>query len=190
MKVLRILLLLLLTFTAGKLSAETVDYKNGSLILGKYLEIYEDTAGTLSLPEVRNINGFVKSKDEVPNIGLSKSSFWIRFSIRNNSARNMLYLELAHPGIHSCEMYEIIGNQIRTEIYNDADYFSKRRVKHQNLVFDLALGPNQEHSYYLKVKGSNQVILPLILRDQGNFFETAQLGETINGIFCGIIVVM
>ncbi|KQS33898.1 7TM diverse intracellular signaling domain-containing protein [Dyadobacter sp. Leaf189] len=190
MKVLRILVLFLLTFTAGKLSAETVDYKNGSLILGKYLEIYEDTAGTLSLHEVRNSNGFVKSKDEVPNIGLSKSSFWIRFSIRNTSARNMLYLELAHPGIHSCEMYEIIGDKIRTEIYNDADHFNKRRVKHQNLVFDLALGPNQEHSYYLKVKGSNQVILPLILRDQGNFFETAQLGETINGIFCGIIVVM
>ena len=186
----RLLLVLLLIGFAGKGSAGTVDYVNGSLIIGKHIEIYEDKADTLTLPEIRKVQGFQKSTDEVPNIGLSQSTFWIRFSIRNKSASDMLYLELAHPSIHSCELYEISGNSVRTETYDVTDPFSKRRIKHQNLVFRLNLGPDQEHSYYLKVKGSNQVILPLLVRDREVFFEIAQIGETINGIFCGIIVVM
>jgi signal transduction histidine kinase len=186
----RLLLVLLLIVFAGKSSAETAHYKSGSLIIGKYLEIYEDKAGTLTLPEIRKVQGFVKSTDEVPNIGLSQSTFWIRFSIRNSSASEMLYLELAQSSIHSCELYEISGNNVRKEIYDKSDKFNRRAIKHQNLVFRLNLAPNQEHSYYLKVKGSNQVILPLLVRDREVFFETAQIGETINGIFCGIIVVM
>ncbi|CAG5073041.1 Adaptive-response sensory-kinase SasA [Dyadobacter sp. CECT 9623] len=186
----RLLLVLLLIVFAGKSSAETADYKNGSLIIGKFLEIYEDTSGSLTLDEVRKVQGFAKSKDEVPNLGLSQSTFWVRFSIKNSSAAEMLYLELAQPSIHSCELFEISENEVRSEAYTNTDRFSDRLIKHQNLVFRLGLGPNEEHSYYLRVIGSNQVVLPLLVRDREVFFETAQIGETINGIFCGIIVVM
>ncbi|MCF2502226.1 ATP-binding protein [Dyadobacter sp. CY107] len=167
-----------------------VNFYQGSQMIGKHVEIFEDATNTRSFEQVVQEKNFVQSTDDTPNMGLSQSTFWIRFSIANKSASSLLYLELAHPLIHTCELFEITGNKISTEKYLENADFGDRNIKHQNLVFDLDIRPGQQKNYYLKVKGFNQVILPLIIRDQENFFEAAQIGETINGIFSGIIIVM
>ncbi|MCF0040287.1 sensor histidine kinase [Dyadobacter fanqingshengii] len=167
-----------------------VNFYQGSQMIGKHVEIFEDATNTRSFEQVVQEKNFVQSTDDTPNMGLSQSTFWIRFSIANKSASSLLYLELAHPLIHTCELFEITGNKISTEKYLENADFGDRNIKHQNLVFNLDIRPGQQKNYYLKVKGFNQVILPLIIRDQENFFEAAQIGETINGIFSGIIIVM
>lgn len=167
-----------------------VNFYQGSQIIGKHVEIFEDATNTRSFEQVVQEKNFVQSTDDTPNMGLSQSTFWIRFSIANKSASSLLYLELAHPLIHTCELFEITGDKVNTEKYLENADFGDRNIKHQNLVFDLDIRPGQQKNYYLKVKGFNQVILPLIIRDQDNFFEAAQIGETINGIFSGIIIVM
>ncbi|MCE7063656.1 sensor histidine kinase [Dyadobacter sp. CY326] len=167
-----------------------MEFHDGSMIIGKQLEIYEDRTNKLSFEEVRKEKGFVQSTDDTPNMGLSQSTFWVRFSIVNKTRRPALFLELAHPLIHTCELFEITGSHVKSEKYLETDDFDDRIIKHQNLVFNLNITPGDHKDYYLRVKGYNQVILPLIIRDQENFFESAQIGETINGIFAGIIIVM
>ncbi|MCF0059996.1 ATP-binding protein [Dyadobacter chenwenxiniae] len=167
-----------------------VNFYQGSQIIGKRVEIFEDATNTRTFEEVLKEKNFVQSTDDTPNMGLSQSTFWIRFSIANKSVSSLLYLELAHPLIHTCELFEISEGKVTTEKYLENADFGARNIKHQNLVFDLNIRPGQQKMYYLKVKGFNQVILPLIVRDQDNFFEAAQIGETINGIFSGIIIVM
>jgi len=170
--------------------ADTIHFSGGQVVIGKYLEIYEDKTNKLTFDQILIKKDFVKSNDETPNMGLSQSTFWIRFSLTNNSQKSSLFLELAHPLIHSCELYKINNSPVQIQKYRETDVFDVRPVKHQNLIFDLNLKPGVNGYYYLKVKGYNQVILPLIVRDQENLFESSLLGETINGIFSGIILVM
>ncbi|MCF2497967.1 sensor histidine kinase [Dyadobacter chenhuakuii] len=167
-----------------------VNFYQGSQIIGKQVEIFEDVTNARNFEQVLKTNAFVQSTDDTPNMGLSQSTFWIRFSIANKSASSLLYLELAHPLIHTCELFEMEGAKVKVETNRENADFNERRIKHQNLVFALDIRPGQQKNYYLRVKGYNQVILPLILRDQETFFEAAQIGETINGIFAGIIAVM
>ncbi|WP_233845450.1 7TM diverse intracellular signaling domain-containing protein [Dyadobacter sp. CY326] len=180
----------ILIFSIQLVYGKPVEFHDGSMIIGKQLEIYEDRTNKLSFEEVRKEKGFVQSTDDTPNMGLSQSTFWVRFSIVNKTRRPALFLELAHPLIHTCELFEITGSHVKSEKYLETDDFDDRIIKHQNLVFNLNITPGDHKDYYLRVKGYNQVILPLIIRDQENFFESAQIGETINGIFAGIIIVM
>jgi signal transduction histidine kinase len=170
--------------------ADPVRFTGGFQVIGKHIEIFEDKTGELTFEQIIHQNGFVKSEVETPNMGLSQSTFWIRFSVINDSGKPLQYLELGHPLIHSSSLYALNGKNITTESYLETDAFGDRAVKHQNLVFKLNIPPGNKTDYYLKVKAFNQVILPLIVRDQDNLFESTQLGETIGGIFVGIILVM
>jgi signal transduction histidine kinase len=180
----------ILFLSAQVVCADPVVFHGGSIVIGKQIDIYEDPTNTLTFDRVIKTNGFVRSTEETPNMGLTQSTFWLRFSIQNESDARTLFLELAHPLIHTCELFEIYSSKIKTVKYLEHAEFGERQIKHQNLVFSLDLKPGAQRSFYLKVKGYNQVILPLIVRSQENFFESAQIGETINGIFAGIIIVM
>jgi signal transduction histidine kinase len=184
--------LVLLSFLALPALAQIdpVHFKGGSLVIGKHLEIFEDKAGELEFRQIIHEKGFVKSTDDTPNMGLSKSTFWIRFSIINDTNDDIQFLELGHPLIHSSSLFTLDGENVKTESYLETDVFGDRAVKHQNLVFKLNIPPGGRNDYYLKVKALNQVILPLIVRDQERLFESTQIGETISGIFVGIILVM
>lgn len=187
---LKCLLVLLAILSSKNGFGETATFRGEPLLISKHLEIYEDKTGELTIDQVQNVKGFQQSKDETPNMGLSQSAFWIRFSVTNSSPKLNLFLELAHPMIHSCELYKIGSPTKLIQSYHDSDVFSKRSVRYQNLVLNLKIEPGTSASYYLKIKGSNQVIFPLILRDQQNLTEYSLLTESINGFFAGIILVM
>ena len=183
-------IVLTILLSSGIAHGESVDFRGGALLISKYLEIYEDKTSNLTFNQVSKVQGFQQSKDETPNMGLSQSAFWIRFSVTNNSQRPLIFLELAHPLIHSCELYKIDGSNSQTEGYQETDAFGKRSVRYQNLVLNLKIQPGSTANYYLKIKGANQVIFPLIIRDQENLSEYSLLIESINGCFAGIILVM
>jgi len=183
-------IILTILLSSGIAYGESVDFRGGALLISKYLEIYEDKTSNLTFNQVSKVKGFQQSKDETPNMGLSQSAFWIRFSVTNNSQRPLIFLELAHPLIHSCELYKIDGSNSQTEGYQETDAFGKRSVQYQNLVLNLKIQPGSTANYYLKIKGANQVIFPLMIRDQENLSEYSLLIESINGCFAGIILVM
>jgi signal transduction histidine kinase len=179
--------ILLLSNTAF---ADAVDFRGGSVLISKYLEIYEDKSAKMTIDEVLKAKDFRPCTEETPNMGLSESAFWTRFSITNNSPKYLLFLELAHPLIHSCDLYRIDGDKAtEVEVYEESDVFNTRTTRYQNLVLNLKLKPGATAHYYLKIK-VNQVIFPLILRDQENLSEYSLLTESINGFFAGIILVM
>ncbi|TLU96004.1 hypothetical protein FEM55_02310 [Dyadobacter sediminis] len=190
MKLARYLFVLMFISKGYAVFGDTVNFTGGNIIIGKYLEIFEDKSGKMTFNQVVKEKDFRQSTDNTPNMGLSQSIFWIRFTLANKTSNSDLYLELAHPMIRDCELLELNGKKTQSIRYHEYDNFNVRKVKHQNLIFRLEIEPDHQKCYYLRVKGSNQVILPMILRNQENFLESSQLSETINGIFTGIIIVM
>ncbi len=170
--------------------AQRIDFQGGESVIGKHIEIYEDKENEYDINSIRTVSDFVKSTVSTPNMGQSRSSYWIKFKLKNKTKANTLYLELAYPLIHTCELYAINGNDITSTKLSKNDNFYKRVIKHENLIFPLQVNQNETLEVYLKVEGESHVILPLIIRDQTNLFESSLLIETINGIYAGIILVM
>ncbi|PWJ57336.1 hypothetical protein CLV98_10743 [Dyadobacter jejuensis] len=170
--------------------ANVITFKGGSEIIGKHLEIFQDPSNRLTVQQIQARTDFQLNHEDAANMGQSQSAYWLRFKVKNLSSDSNIYLELAYPLIHSCELYYFIGNSVVSHKYSDFDTFDNREVKHQNLIFNLPIPLYGEREFYLKIRGDSQVILPLFLHDQKHLFESSLYAETINGIYAGIIIVM
>jgi adenylate cyclase len=92
--------------------------------LGSFLQILEDKTLEMTITDVASeplSSAFVRVKETHPNLGLSKSAFWFRFSVcsSTNPPRNTRwYLKLNRKGITDCTLFipEGSSNQFRNTI--------------------------------------------------------------------------
>jgi signal transduction histidine kinase len=165
-----------------------VIFKGENLVIGKQVSILEDKTNNLSLKEITDSDAFVKSKVPVPNLQLSRSDFWIKFSIQNESDQEELILLLEYPMLSICEFYSISEGKVYSLSYNEK--FSQRKYKNQNFLFDINLAKGATETYFLRVKSSEQMMLPLIIGTPKLMAERLSGNDLVWGMFIGLILVM
>jgi two-component system, NtrC family, sensor kinase len=167
---------------------EPVIFKGNNLVIGNHVSILEDPTNKLSIKEVVNSNAFIPSNVPIPNLQLSQSDFWIRFSIKNESDQEQILFALEYPMLSTCEFYSMVDGRVQKLSYDEA--FSKRKYKHQNFIFDINLSKETTSVYYLRVKSSEQMVLPMIIGSEKTIMEKLVTNDLAWGIFIGLILVM
>lgn len=173
------------------LRAENIIFNNENdlLNIGGYVEIYEDKTNNLSFEEVIS-KEFTPSKSPVPNLGISKSNFWIKIPITNKTENEHLILELSLAIIDYVELYYYDDNQIKTIKTGDAYPFNKREYKDPHYLFDLNIPKGETQTYYLNVKSNEALQLPLKVGTIINFYDQIKNRDLLSGIYFGIMLVM
>ena len=185
-----LLLLLQISFIAKLAAQSPVIYNGENTIIGKHVSILKDSTNNLELQTVSKSTAFIPSTIETPNLQLSKSAFWLKFSIRNKSASHHIMLELDYPTLSACDFYYPENGHYLVQKLSDTLPFSQRPYQYQNFLFDFKLPKDSTATYYLRVKSTEQMVLPLILGSRGNVTESLSIKNILWGIFIGIIVVM
>lgn len=172
-----------------KVSAqEPVVFKSENQVVGRYVSILEDKTNKLSLADVIASDDFVSSNVPIPNLNLSKSDFWLKFRIKNESDQTFLILLLEYPMLGTCEFYSPAEGKVQKLSYNNK--FLQRQYKHQNFLFDINLAKGSTATYYLRVKSTEQMVLPLILGNPKLIAEKLLTDDLAWGMFIGLILVM
>ncbi len=183
-----ILFLLSLFFSADSLAQEHVVFKGENIVIGEHVSILEDPTNKLDLNDIRTSNGFVQQEVSIPNLKLSSSDFWLKFSIRNQSDQEHLILALEYPMLSTCEFYAMNDGRVQKLSYETK--FAQRKYKHQNFLFDVYIAPGSTETYFLRVKSSEQMVLPLILGTPKVMAESLLTNDLAWGLFMGLILVM
>jgi len=124
-------------------------------------------------------------------LGISRSSFWLKFQIKNTTARKDLLLELAYPILDEVELYSVTSdNKFSMEKIGDQQFFSKRKYSHQNFLFDLNIPKDSTGNYFIKINSSEQILVPLSVGTTMFFLKSLLAQDTIFGIYFGIILIM
>ncbi len=167
-----------------------VVFKGQNVIIGKSVSILEDKKNDYDLQKVIAARNFTPSAIETPNLQLSKSSFWLKFSIRNESSSDRLMLALEYPTLTDCDFYYPENEHYRVQKLSDTARFSRRKYQHQDFLFDIMLPKDSTATYYLRVKSSEEMVLPLILGTPAHIAQSLLVANILWGIFIGIIFVM
>ncbi|SDE09670.1 hypothetical protein SAMN04487996_103334 [Dyadobacter soli] len=187
----RIWFLLFALLVSGSISyASEVVFSGTDISIGQHVDILEDSLGTMTFQQVRASGHFVPNDEQTPNFGLSNSAFWIRFTLRNDTDDPNIFFELANARIDFSTIYNEEDGKVWQQTISLNEPFSAREVQHQNTVFKLNIQPGKSKTYYLKILGSEQMVLPLIVRNEMDFFRFALKNEVIAGIQMGILTVM
>src|SRR5258708_20189381 len=185
-----IFLLLQVFFSIKTFSQTPIVFKGDNIIIGDHVSVLEDPSNHLSFEAASVSPGYIPSKNQVPNLSLSKSDFWIKFSIKNASSENHLFLTIDYPILDLCEFYYPFNNKYLVQKLNDTKPFNDRKYQHQNFVFDVYLQKNTTGTFYLRVHSSEQMVLPLILGTPQKVAESMLTHDLLWGILIGLIIVM
>lgn len=185
-----ILFVVLSAFFTKANAQQVIVFKGQNLVIGKNVAILEDTTNSLDIQTVRKSTRFVQSQTEVPNLQLSKSDFWMRFIIKNESESNAMLLTLEYPTLDVCEFYYSVNGTYKVERLSDDDPFTKRKYKHQDFIFDINNPKDSTGTYYLKVQSGQQMILPIVLGSPQKIAESKLTNDMLWGCLVGILLVM
>lgn len=189
-KVICSLIVFQIFFTITVFSQKTIIFSGENTIIGQQIAIFEDTSNQLDIETVRNLSGFVPSTSQTPNLQLSKSDFWLRFSVKNKSKSELLLLQLEYPTLQLCEFYYPDKGGFSFIRASDRANFSDRKYKHQNFIFDIHLAQDSIATFYIRVRSSEQMVLPITLGTPQKISEALLTKDLLWGIFVGILIVM
>ncbi len=155
--------------------------------LGLHLEILEDKTSKMTVLEVQRSKNFKKSKKKVTHFGFSKSAFWARFKIKNQSKSRVWILSFNNYQQNNVSLFKLKNNEWEEQLSGDNHSFSTRGVKAKPITFILT--PGDESLYFLRVEG----VISQINVDLSTpiHFAGVQTNEDyILGIFFGLIITM
>lgn len=168
-----------------------IPFSGNDLVIGRHIEILEDPDNSMTVTEAFHSKSYRKSDSETPNLGFSKSTFWVKFVLKNYSAEKSIQLDLASPLLHSVALYTLVGDSVETnKLITAENSFSNREIQHQDYLFDVSIPKGATRQFLLKVNGNEQIVLPLIVRTEKGMLEFALTNEILSGIHIGVLLVM
>jgi signal transduction histidine kinase len=160
-------------------------------IKGSDIKTLEDKKNTLPFSFIVSSNDFVINTKSIPNFGVSKSSFWLKFEIKNASINSHLLLNIAYPNLDEVELYTISFDQKWSVMKMGKNRpFYQRNYQNPGYIFDLIIPYNKSEICFLKVKSGGQIMTPIYLGVSKKVLETVNTENLFIGIYCGIFSIM
>lgn len=138
------------------------------------------------------LHEFTPSNAANPNLGISKFSVWVSFSIQNLSKRSHYLLDVAYPLLDDVELYDLddTGNLRSLGHLGSFKAFKHRTYQSTNYIFDLHLKSSETKQYFLRVKSSEQIILPIAVGKPDVVWERLWKENILLGLFLGVVLIM
>ena len=164
-----------------------VDGLSYNKLIGKKIHYLEDKNNNLEIEEVIQSNDFKLSQKDVPNFGITNSAFWLKVIIKNES-EEILLLELAHPIMDEVEFYDYKINSV-VKIGESVPFYN-RKYLFTNYIFDLNIEPKETKTYFLKIKSTEQIQVPIFVGSLLSISERSIDFTFYASIFFGVMMVM
>lgn len=180
--------LLLAFFTSD---AKQFDFvKNDPQLLGTYFEVLKDESGELNIADVLKAQGFEASEQKVPNFGITSNVYWLKVDILNKlDVSPMLHVQYAQ--LDDVEFYQVQDGQVVNRVISGEQVpISDREVKKQDFFYDTKLSQNEKATIYLRIKTSEQSLVPVYIGNSRDIFSNVNLTDVLAALYFGIILVM
>jgi len=166
-----------------------VDRSDKPLLVGDHLSILQDSTGTLTAKNIIASQNFVQSKAPIPIFPVIDGAIWAKFSLINHSGDNLLYLDLQYANISHLLFYQQkdTGLVLLKETGN-AFPFDKNSQVSPYYVCNLSLLKGDTATYFIRISGKHQVLLPLFVENRISLDNSMSLQEIVVGVYMGIIL--
>jgi hypothetical protein len=181
----------LLLLTALQASAqEIVRSTDQRVLIGRQIAVLKSTR-ELTLNEVVRSADFMRNNSDVPNLGFSAVSTWIRFTVTNKSNSALLLLNVAYPILDEVELFSPDSLcQYHGNLMGEIRKFNTRKYKQPDYIFDLNIRPNTSKTYYLRIKSAEQLILPISVNQPNALWQFISAENLLSGLFIGAVIIM
>ncbi|QQR86445.1 MAG: histidine kinase [Flavobacteriales bacterium] len=164
---------------------------SGRSPIGLSMELLEDPDGTLTAAEVIRSNGFVAASSEAPNLGLTGSTYWARFTVVNKTQGNDLLVEVSNAETEHIEMFAFKGGQLFANMTTGQLLeVDQRPVTDVHFLMPLPLEPNDKCVVLLRVRSSKQLQIPVRITTRADLPAQRVSQTQLVGTYTGVMLVL
>lgn len=163
--------------------------------LGRYLSVLEDASGKLTIDDVTRpeIRGKYRTfRKDAPNLGFSRSVFWIRLELKNESSQNHWLLDQRFAYVHYLDLYVASKSGKSWKVITSGNLrpYVDRDIPHRRIVFKVPLSSEQERTFYLRFQNQGPINLDLWLWSESAFANYDRVESFWVGMFYGLLAVL
>jgi signal transduction histidine kinase/CheY-like chemotaxis protein len=189
-------LLALAGLSHGVTNPIILDENSTQIALGNHAYYLEDITGEYSLFDIVELDdsNFELLTEESLNKGFTYSTYWLKFSIVDNTSDNKTQnwkLENTYPLLDYFDVYIVDESKnIEHVKLGDTYLFNQRPIEHRNFIVPVTLQDNERKDVYVRVTTSSSMQIPIFIWHPDYFFE-ARSGEQYGlGLYYGMMLVM
>ncbi|WP_240793855.1 hybrid sensor histidine kinase/response regulator [Antarcticibacterium arcticum] len=148
-----------------------------------------------SLDEIRNNSAgleFMQLDSENVNIGFTSDYYWVKFSIKNTTQKELTYyLETGRPITDRVDLYSVSPTgKIEAQKSGDKMPFNERSFDHRKTIFELQVPPEETLEIFIHYENDGEVLnLPLLLHNATSLLKITYKEQMVFGIFYGILLI-
>jgi PAS domain-containing protein len=161
---------------------------------GLYLDYLEDRGCVLGIEDVsgpKYDSYWKKSDKESPGFGFTKSAYWVRLTVRNDSAADIeFYLEQGFGHIDYLTLYSPDAGRFKATLIGDYLPFGERPIDHRNLVFPMKIKAGSISTYFLQYKTTSGMNIVLKVWSPSEFHKAWSREYYILMLYYGMMLVM
>lgn len=188
-----ILVFILLLSTLGRAQMILSGEVNANRPVHRGIYFLEDKEGKLGFADVLGQAGnFKPVEKDVPNFGISASTYWLRIQVQNKTHHEKYLLQIPAPNLDELELFQV-DNTGNVKYQRGGEYlpFYYREFSDPDYIFRIKLDTLQPFSeLYLRVKSKDNFQVPVVIGTQKSVFEANKLKDTFFGLYSGIMIVM
>jgi len=161
---------------------EVVQVKNQC----SYFETPLDTA------QIENIVNyeFTPVDQDVPNFGISSSTYWLKIEIDNQTDIEDYVLQVAQPILDLVQFFDLGDSGFRTVTLGEHLDFKERLYYDPNYLFAFKIKPGESKTLYVKVQAKENVQVPMSIGSRQSMLALTKKKDVFSGIYLGIMLVM
>lgn len=178
----------LITINETNAQVINVNSNHYPISIGANTSILIDTNRTFTLKEITTSLNFKKSEKKISVFQVNSGIIWVKFSLTNTSNNPNFFLSLQYANISNIEFYKTKnGFPILIDKQGNALQYYKRKTENPYYIFTLNINPGDTATYFIKIKSSHPVLLPLFIENNNSLERSLNLQSLIIGIYLGII---
>jgi serine phosphatase RsbU (regulator of sigma subunit) len=161
--------------------------------IAKNVSIYEDKTNCLDIQKILDTDiqrQFVNHEKNTVSFGFSRSSFWIKLSLINNSPVP-LALQIKNVLLDSIQVFIIQNEQvILSKQAGLLIPFRERDVKTNYYIFDLPLAQQSVYDIYIRVNSKLPIEVFASVGAKEILWEENAKNKLLQGIFFGFVILV
>ena len=158
---------------------------------GGDVALYEDRSNALTIGQIASPaydSLFRKSAQEVPNIGMYRSTLWMRWTVRNVSSLKWM-IELANPILDTIVLHEFRHGGWRSRMSGLEFPLTGRDFLSPNFIFAIEPARDSTSVFYLRARG-RFLFAPLTIGRAEDLVEHSHRFDWFYWVYCGLVLMM
>lgn len=186
---------LLLVLVGGNLQADPIPISRVSdRAIGEYAEIFFEPGDRMAIEEVRSLfadNAGVKADSSILNFGIGAEPHWLNFVVENpteTTINKVFSVETAWLDNLAIYIYQDDTEQAEYAM-GDSLVQTDRPIDSRFYAVEYAFKPGKT-SIYLRVAGSDSMLLPIYLDDSAAFHKRFEFQDYSYGFLYGVLTTL